>query len=150
MTRGAIWSFLRYAADRRGGSETDLWFQLANPPAGVHGLSNLIRSVTPDVSAWVRDWTVANYADDFATGAQPVDMYPSWNVHSMVSAVNQGSWPLATPMLDTASVTSVSIADGSAAYLRFGVAANAIGGGRVTNRGAVVPAGFALSILRTK
>jgi hypothetical protein len=150
MTRGAIWSFLRYAADRRGGSEHDMWFQLANPPAGVHGLSNLTQSVTPDVSAWIRDWTVANYADDFATGAQPVDMYSSWNVRSMVSAVNQGSWPLVTPVLDTAGVTSVSIADGSAAYLRFGVAANAIGGGRVTNRGAVVPAGFALSILRTK
>jgi hypothetical protein len=149
-TRGAIWSFLRYAADRRGGSEHGMWFQLANPPAGVHGLSNLTSSVTPDVSAWIRDWTIANYADDFATGAQPVDMYPSWNVRSMVSAVNQGGWPLATPVLDTTSVTSVSIADGSAAYLRFGVAANAIGGGRVTNRGAVVPAGFALSILRTK
>jgi hypothetical protein len=150
MTRGAIWSFLRYAADRRGGSRDDIWFQLANPPPGVHGLSNLTRSVTPDLSAWVRDWTVANYADDFTTGAQPVDMYSSWNVRSMASAVNQGSWPLATPALDTASVTSISIADGSAAYLRFGVAANAIGGGRITNRGAVVPAGFALSILRTK
>ena len=33
-TRGAIWSFLRYAADRRGGDESQLWFQLANPPAG--------------------------------------------------------------------------------------------------------------------
>ena len=149
-TRGAIWSFLRYAADRRGGSENDMWFQLANPPAGVHGLSNLTRSVTPDVSGWIRDWTVANYADDFATGAQSVDTYSSWNIRSMVSAVNQGNWPLATPVLDSVNVTSVSIADGSAAYLRFGVAANAIGGGRITNRGSVVPAGFALSILRTK
>jgi hypothetical protein len=150
MTRGAIWSFLRYAADRRGSPEKDLWFQLANPPAGVHGLSNLTRSVTSDLGGWVRDWTVANYADDFATGAQPVDMHPSWNLRSMVSAVNQGAWPLATLVLDTESVTSVSIADGSAAYLRFGVAANATGGGRIASRGGVVPAGFALSILRTK
>jgi Bacterial Ig-like domain (group 1) len=149
-TRGAIWSFLRYAADRRGGSESEMWFQLANPPPGIHGVANLTRAVTPDLSAWVRDWTVANYADDFATGVQSVDTYSSWNVRSMVSAVNQGSWPLPTPGLDTVSVTSVSIGDGSAAYLRFGVAANAIGGGRVTNRGAAVPAGFALSILRTK
>jgi hypothetical protein len=149
-TRGAIWSFLRYAADRRGGSESEMWLQLANPPAGIHGLSNLTRAVTPDLSAWIRDWTVANYADDFATGVQSVDTYLSWNVRSIVSAVNQSNWPLATPSLDTTGVTSVSIADGSAAYLRFGVAANAVGGGRVTSRGATVPAGFALSILRTK
>ena len=149
-TRGAIWSFLRYAADRRAGTESQLWFQLANPPAGIHGVSNLTRAITPDLNAWVRDWSVSNYADDFIPGIQSVDMDPSWNVRSMVSAVNEGMWALATQQLDPTGVTSVGIGDGSAAYLRFGVAANAIGGGRIASRGAPVPAGFALSILRTK
>jgi len=148
-TRGAIWSFLRYAADRHG-AESQMWFQLANPPAGIHGVSNLTRAITTDLSAWVRDWSVSNYADDFIPGIQPVDMDPSWNMRSMVTAVNDGTWPLGTQQLDMTSVTSVGIGDGSAAYLRFGVAANAIGGGRITARGAAVPAGFALSILRTK
>lgn len=149
-TRGAIWSFLRYAADRRAGTESEFWFQLANPPAGIHGVSNLTRAITPELSAWVRDWSVSNYADDFIPGIQSVDMDPSWNIRSMVSAVNNGVWPLATQQLDTTGVTSVGITDGSAAYLRFGVAANAIGGGRIAARGAPVPSGFALSILRTK
>jgi len=149
-TRGAIWSFLRYAADRRAGAESQMWFQLANPPAGIHGVSNLTRAITTDLSAWVRDWSVSNYADDFVPGIQSVDMDPSWNTRSMVSAVNDGTWPLGTQQLDMTSVTSVGIGDGSAAYLRFGVAANAIGGGRITARAATVPAGFALSILRTK
>jgi len=149
-TRGAIWSFLRYAADRSAGAESQLWFQLANPPAGIHGVSNLTRAITPDLSAWVRDWSVSNYADDFIPGIQSIDMDRSWNVRSMVSAVNQGVWALATQQLDTTGVTSVGIGDGSAAYLRFGVAANAIGGGRIGSRGAQVPAGFVLSILRTK
>ena len=149
-TRGAIWSFLRYAADRRAGTESQLWFQLANPPAGIHGVSNLARAITPDLSAWVRDWSVSNYADDFIPGIQSVDMDPSWNIRSMISAANEGVWALATQQLDPTGVTSVGIGDGSAAYLRFGVAANAIGGGRIASRGAPVPAGFALSILRTK
>jgi hypothetical protein len=149
-TRGAIWSFLRYAADRRAGSESQLWFQLANPPPGIHGVSNLTRAITPDLSAWVRDWSVSNYADDFIPGIQSIDMDPSWNVRSMISAVNGGVWALATQQIDPTGVTSVGIGDGSAAYLRFGVAANAIGGGRIGSRGAPVPAGFVLSILRTK
>jgi hypothetical protein len=149
-TRGAIWSFLRYAADRRGGAESQMWFKLANPPPGIHGLLNLAGAITPDLSGWVHDWSVANYADDFIPGTQPVYMHPSWNVRSMVSAVNEGMWALSTQQLDTTNITSVGIGDGSAAYLRFGVAANAIGGGHVTSRGAPVPAGFALSILRTK
>jgi hypothetical protein len=149
-TRGAIWSFLRYAADRRGESESQLWFQLANPPSGIHGLANLTRAITPDLSAWIRDWTVTTYADDFVPGAQPIDLNPSWNIRSMVSAVNDGAWPLLTQQLGASGVTSINIVDGSAAYLRFGVAAGAIGGGRIVARAAPVPAGFALSILRTK
>jgi hypothetical protein len=121
-----------------------------NPPPGIHGIANLSRVVTSDLSAWVRDWSVATYADDFVPGAQPVDTDPSWNIRSMVAAVNGGAWPLSTQPLDSAGVTSVNISDGSAAYLRFGVAAGAIGGGRIIARGAEVPAGFALSILRTK
>ncbi len=149
-TRGAIWSFLRYAADRRAGAEGQMWFQLANPPSGIHGWSNLTRVLTPDLSAWVRDWTVANYADDFVPGIAAVNTHPSWKIRSIVTGVNQGMWTLSTQVLDTTSITSVGIGDGSAAYLRFGVAANRIGGGRITARGAPVPAGFTLSILRTR
>jgi hypothetical protein len=149
-TRGAIWSFLRYAADRRGGTESQMWFQLVNPPSGVHGLSNLTHAITTDLSAWVRDWSVANYADDFVPGVASVDAHPSWNVRSMISGVNEGKWALATQQLDTTGITSVGITDGSAAYLRFGIAANAIGGGRVAARAGPVPPGFALSIVRTK
>jgi hypothetical protein len=149
-TRGAIWSFLRYAADRRGGSERQLWFDLANPPSGVSGVANLTRAVTTDLGAWVRDWAVANYADDFIPGIQAIDSHPSWDTRSMISAVSDGSWPLNPKELDTTNITLLNIGDGSSAYLYFGVAANTVGGGRITSRGAPVPSGFALTILRTK
>jgi hypothetical protein len=149
-TRGAIWSFLRYAADRRGGSETELWFQLANPPAGVHGMSNLSRAITPDIGTWVRDWSIANYADDFVAGLSPFDSHPSWNMRSIVTAINLGMWALDTQPIDTAGITSVAIGDGSAAYLRFGVLAGAAGGARITARAGIVPPTFSLTVIRTK
>jgi hypothetical protein len=149
-TRGAIWSFLRYAADRRGGLESFTWFQLANPPAESHGVLNLSRVFGPDLGSWVRDWAVANYADDFIPGVPPADTHPSWDFRSTVASLNQGIFPLGTQQIDSVSITSVGISDGSSAYLRFGVRPGAIGGGRITSRGAPVPAGFSLSILRTK
>jgi hypothetical protein len=59
-------------------------------------------------------------------------------------------WALDTQQLDSTNITTVGITDGSAAYLRFGVRPGTSGGGRITARGAVVPSGFALSVLRTK
>ena len=149
-TRGAIWTFLRYAADRRGGSESSAWFQLANPPTGVHGIQNLTRVFGADLASWVRDWAVANYADDFVPAVAPVGTHPSWDFRSTVAFLNQGNFPLATQQMDSVSITSVGISDGASAYLRFGVAPGAAGGGRITSRGAAVPSGFSLSIIRTK
>jgi hypothetical protein len=149
-TRGAIWSFLRYSADRLDTPEAELWFKLANPPNGVHGLANLTRAITTDLSSWVRDWSIANFADDFVSGAPLVDTHPSWDIHSAIEALNNGIWALDTQPIDAMGITSVGIGDGSAAYLRFGVRPGEIGGGRITARAAVVPSSFSLSVIRTK
>lgn len=149
-TRGAIWSFLRYAVDRRGGQESQIWFQLANPPPGIHGISNLMRAITPDLGIWVRDWAVANFTDDFSAGAPAVDTHPSWNLRSVMQVVNEGIWALSTQQLDTTNITSVTVADGGAAYLRFGVRPGTTGGGRIAARAAPVPSAFSLSVIRTK
>ncbi|HWC55655.1 MAG TPA: hypothetical protein VG434_01655, partial [Sphingomicrobium sp.] len=149
-TRGAIWSFLRYSADRLGTPESALWFKLANPPNGIHGLANLTAAITPDISGWVRDWSMANFADDFVAGAPRVDTQPSWDIRSVITALNQGVWALDTQSIDSMGITSVAIGDGSAAYLRFGVRPGEIGGGRITARASTVPATFSLSIIRTK
>ena len=149
-TRGAIWSFLRYAADRHEVSESSIWFQLVNAPPGLRGLPNLSRMFGPDLISWIRDWTVANYADDFIPDVPSVNTHPSWEFRSMVAAVNQGNFPLETEQIDGVSITSIAISDGSSAYLRFGVLPGAVGGGRIISRGAPVPPGFTLSIVRTK
>jgi hypothetical protein len=149
-TRGAIWSFLRYAADRREVSESSTWFQLVNPPSGSRGLSNLSRVFGLDLISWIRDWAIANYADDLIPGVPNVDTHPSWEFRSTVAAVNEGNFPLETEQIDSVSITSIAIRDGASAYLRFGVLPGSVGGGRIIARGAPVPPGFTLSILRTK
>jgi hypothetical protein len=149
-TRGATWSFLRYAADRRGGDEIALWHQLANPPAGVRGIANLNQAFGSDISSWVRDWATANYTDDLIPGIPSTYTHPSWNYRSVLPALDGTPFPLTVQPLSNAAITSVNISDGSAAYLNFGVAAGATGGGRITSRGGVVPNAFSLSIVRTK
>ena len=149
-TRGAIWSFLRYAADRRGGDQRQFWFQLANPTGDLRGLSNLTHSVTQDLASWTRDWSIANYADDFVPGIQDGYKHQSWNVRTVVTPLNQGQWALATVPLDSVNTNFVSLNDGGALYLRFGVAPGKVGGGRLTSRGGIPPNSFTISILRTK
>ena len=149
-TRGAIWSFLRYAADRRGGDEGTLWRQLANPPAGLYGIANLSQAFGSDISSWIRDWATANYADDLISGLQATYTHPSWNYRSIIPALDATQFPLAVRALNNATITTVDIDDGSAAYLSFGVSAGATGGARITSRGGVVPSAFSLSIVRTK
>jgi hypothetical protein len=149
-TRGATWSFLRYAADRLGGDEIPLWRQLASPPADVHGIANLNLAFGADLSSWVRDWATANYTDDLISGILSSYTHPSWNYRSVIPAVDATPFPLVTQPLNNATITSVDIDDGGAAYLRFGVSAGASGGGRITSRGGVVPNSFSLSIVRTK
>lgn len=149
-TRGAIWSFLRYAADRRGGDQRQFWFQLANPTGDLRGLSNLTHSVTQDLAGWTREWSIANYTDDFVPGIQDAYKHQSWNVRTVVTPLNQGIWALATVPLDSVNTNFVSLNDGGAVYLRFGVAPGTVGGGRLTSRGGIPPNSFTISILRTK
>ena len=113
-------------------------------------MSNISAAITTDLSGWVRDWSMANFADDFISGAPRIDTHPSWDIHSVIAALNRSSWALNTQPIDAMSITSVAIGDGSAAYLRFGVRAGEIGGGRITARAAPVPSSFTLSVIRTK
>jgi hypothetical protein len=101
--------------------EGSTWFQLANPPAGSRGIQNLTRVFGPDLASWVRDWGVANYADDFVPALPALATNPSWDFRSTVAFLNQENFPLATQQIDSVTITPVTIADGASGYLRFGV-----------------------------
>ncbi|MBV9774996.1 MAG: hypothetical protein JO040_13665, partial [Gemmatimonadetes bacterium] len=138
-TRGAAWSFLRYAADRKGGNQQQLWFSLVN--SRQSGLANIAAIFAIDPLAWVRDWTVANYTDDAVAGIAAQYTQPSWNFRDLFTNRGLGGvYPLATVPLTSGATQNLTIHSGSAAYLRFGVAGGSQAGVQLGVPGAAAPA----------
>ena len=124
-TRGATWSFLRYAADHRGTSDGDTWRKLVNSTtSGIANLQNVFGSGLPAI---FRDWAVANVADD-VPGVVAEWQHPSWNFRSVYTFIPSiKSYPLTTVTVGDGSPLTVSLKGGSAAYVRFTVASGQLG-----------------------
>jgi hypothetical protein len=135
-TRGAGWSFLRYAADRRGGPDQSFWFAVVN--SKISGLANLQAVLGTDPVLWVRDWAVANYTDD-AVPVSAVFTHPSWKFRDMYQNAAFGGFHLQVLTLGNGTTTT-SIKAGTAAYYKFGVAAGQTGDVRVASTGTVAGA----------
>jgi hypothetical protein len=149
-TRGATWQFLRYAADRKGGAEASTWFALANTQRT--GLANLAAVFGSDALAIVRDWTVAQYADDAVTGTPSIYQHASWAYRGIFAAYQgNNGFPLLTHSLVAGTPVRVTLAAGGAAYIRFRVPAN--GSALITtaaSEGGPAPAGLTMTLLRTQ
>jgi len=142
-TRGATWSFLRYAADHVGSEDGTTWFQLVN--STTSGAANLQQVFGPDLTTLARDWATSVFADDAATTDVRFQQ-PSWNLRSIFGALEStGAYPLATTALGT-SPTTVRVNGGSAAYLRFAVAAGQTATVQLNN----VPSNVQLTLVRTR
>jgi len=148
-TRGATWSFLRYAADHRGTSDGDTWFKLVNSTS--NGLTNLQNVFGSPISAKFRDWAVATIADDVPGSSSSQWQDPSWNYRSLFDYLTRANQPPAYP-LSTVSVgdgvpQAVTLNGGGAAYVRFTIPANQVGSVKWT---ATSNSAVAVSIVRLK
>jgi hypothetical protein len=142
-TRGATWSFLRYAADHTGSDDGTTWFQLVN--STTSGVANLQQVFGTDMTALARDWATSVFADD-AASTDPRYQQPSWNLRSIFGALEStGDYPLATATLGASPMT-VSVDGGSAAYLRFAVSA----GQTATVQLSTLPSNVQLTLVRTR
>ena len=139
-TRGATWSFLRYAIDRAGSTDSALTYALVNSPdTGLVNLRNVLAarggsSASLPLETWFRDWAIANYADSVSapafTALPPQYTYPSWIFRSTLTKftvgsnlVNNGVYPLATRTIAANASQTVSLTGGGAAYFTFTVPA---------------------------
>jgi hypothetical protein len=155
-TRGAVWSFLRYAADRDRGSETTLWNRLVKDPQSK-GLENLRNALGGNPRDWMADWAVSLYTDDAGLPLEDPARHtqPSWNFRSFlpllrVNQVPLGRYPLSTISLSSLEPTTVTLSGGGAAYLRFGAPAGSRVAVRATVRGLPAPSLLRIAIVRTR
>ena len=142
-TRGATWSFLRYAADHTGSDDGTTWFQLVN--STTTGIANLQQVFGSDLTTLARDWATSVFADDITTTDARYQQ-PTWNLRSIFGALqSNGAYPLATTAL-VAPPASVTVNGGTAAYLRFAVA----GGQTATVTWSALPSNLQLTLVRTR
>lgn len=149
FTRGAIWSFLRYAADRLGPSaEPAFWYSLVNNNAT--GLTNLSTALGTPVGPWLRDWAISNYVDDNTSGADSRFVQPSFNFRSISTSGGTGVFPLTTRALSTTGTTTVSLAAYGVAFLRFSVPNGQDALLTATSLGQSLPPSVQLAIVRVR
>jgi hypothetical protein len=123
--RGAIWSFLRYAADRKAASDGTIWKDLVNSPSV--GMTNLTAVFGSDVMTWFRDWSIAVIADD-KVATQIQYQQPSWNFRSIFPRVGIATFPLRVRPLSNGTGTTVTLVGGGSVYGTFGVSAGVTAG----------------------
>jgi hypothetical protein len=123
-SRGASWQFLRYAADRRGGDEAQFWRSLAS--SSLTGMRNLQAAIGTDPIPWMRDWTVAVYADDLVSGLDSQWRQPTWHFRSILTGIRSDRrYPLAVSSLPSDGTVPLTLSAGASAYLKLNVAAGA-------------------------
>jgi len=151
-TYGAMWSFLRYAADHSGSSDNTIWLNLANSP--VSGFDNLFSVLGPSVPQMLNAWAVSLYTDDATAGVDSAYTQPSWNFRSAYPALPVASQPYplfgAVSVLADGTPQAVTLGAGSSAYLRFSIATGASAVMRLTSKGWMPPATVQATIVRTR
>ncbi|HKP76018.1 MAG TPA: Ig-like domain-containing protein [Longimicrobiaceae bacterium] len=149
-TRGASYAFLRYAADRKGGTQSATWNALVN--STTTGLPNLQNVLGTDPLPWYRDFAAAMYIDDAAGSPPTVYTQPSWNFRNLYANLDYDGGPACTCAYELAVRNpSNGVGDtftlangGAAAYLRMGVSSGAFAGVTVLSSG--VPPGSTVRV----
>jgi len=152
-TRGATWQLLRYAADRKGGTQRSTWYALVN--SSTSGLANLANVFGSDAfgtsRGWLRDWAVSNFADDAGVTVSAAYMQPSWNFRNLLPALTKSPYPVVTHALVEGTPVSLSLGGGAgAAYLRFRVAAGGTATVATTSGSSALPSALDMALVRTQ
>lgn len=142
-TRGAAWSFLRYAIDQQSATQENLLFQIVNSTST--GLTNLRTVFGNDLTPLFRDWATSLILDE-VSGASSRYQARSWSLPSIFTAITTArSYPLSTQTLTNGTSRSVQLVGGGTSYLRFGVAA-----GSTASIALTAPASVTTTVVRLK
>ncbi|HVX41746.1 MAG TPA: Ig-like domain-containing protein [Gemmatimonadaceae bacterium] len=100
--RGAIWSFLRFAADHSRPADGDLWFRIANDrEIGTAALRDVFGWSAAQLDSVERDWAVSVFADDAGPATPERFAQPSWNMRRVLpTPAERGAFPVPQSLLD--------------------------------------------------
>jgi hypothetical protein len=116
--RGAIWQFLRYAADQKAGSDPELWKKLVD--SNLNGMANLRAALGTEPIPLFRTWAVVNYTDDAGLPVEARYTHPSWHYRSVLPRIRKtADYPLKVRHLSGGAPETFTLISGGAAYLRF-------------------------------
>jgi len=150
-TRGAIWNFLRYAADRKGGDQSAFFrSMIGTTTTGAENLASALGGASA-LHDWMSDWRVAIYADDRVPGLDPRHRDRSWHLPGMYARIKgPGTYPIKVELPASDQLLSGELAGGGASYLRFGVDSAQKASIQVTSSGGLPPAYLRATLLRTR
>ena len=149
-TRGAIWSFLRYAADHLpAGAESAFWFNLVN--SKTSGMANLTNALGTSPAPLIHDWAISVFTDDNALNLDPRYLQPSWNARSILTGNGTSTaFPLLTRILSDNTQVSLNMVGYGVSFLRFSVASGQDALLTVTSNGQPLPSTMQVSVVRVR
>ena len=116
-TRGAAWTFLRYAADRSARDDEDFFYDVVNAQnAGLDNLADVLGGTRSTVLDWMQDWTVSLYADDLVPEVEARHTLPTWNVRSIFEGSSLQRYPLRIRALANETVVDFTLVAGGADF----------------------------------
>jgi hypothetical protein len=151
-TRGAIWSFLRYAADHLpAGAESAFWFNLVNSKtSGMANLTSALGSGAPPAPL-LHDWAISVFLDDNSTNVDERYLQPSWNARSVLTGGGLSTaFPLLARTLSDNVQTSLNMVGYGVSFLRFSVANGQDALLTVTSNGQPLAAAMQVSVVRVR
>lgn len=160
-TRGAIWSFLRYAAGRQANAAAEATFLKSIANSTTSGIANLTNAMPGGLFAsYLNDWAVATMADDYAQlPANLLDdryKFPSWNFRSIYpnvrigSSTTLGTYPLSTRLIRNNIAQRLNLAGGGAGYFRFAIPSGKSGVIGVSTNGGAPASALKFSVIRVR
>lgn len=116
-TRGAAWSWLRFASDRRGGDESARWRALLSES----GFNTVLRAQFGDLLELSRDWVLSHAFAHWGDAARTAPRFatPSWDLRSVLDG-GSGSALAWFPLTESPALFTVGGL--GAHYFRFRLA----------------------------
>jgi hypothetical protein len=147
--RGAIWSFLRYAVDRKNENANTFWASLVD--SNLVGRANLQNAIGAgnNLDTWIRDWLGSLFADDFATNFGTSYQSTSWNFRSLFIALNGGYQLLVRTLINNITST-LSYVPGGSSHYKFGIATNTTASFLLRSNNNAPSSNTALTLMRVR